>query len=138
MTSIWDMESLVNPNNRIQRNDDNLNHEIENVETRLRVVPSGIRSRSWHERDTSSEGSAKGEDRRRKEDDITFSSEAPFAEFLYRSSLWENEVKDKQRDWKECRDAEVGRANELDVSVDALGVVGEGEEALNSAGDKCN
>ena len=49
--------------------------------------------------------------------------------------LGEDDTKEDERDWKECRNGKIGCADELDIAVDTTGIV-RACKALHSAGNE--
>lgn len=82
VTPIRHVETLVHPDDSIQRHDYNLNGEIDDVETRFRVIPGRVVFGAGHVPDARPESSAEREDEGGGEQDIDFGPEAAFAEFL--------------------------------------------------------
>ena len=132
------MESFIDSDRCVETHDNDLDSEIEDIETSFGVVPSWVVSRSWDICYSCAEGSAKGEDEGREEKDSDLGSEAAFTEFIDVLDLVGKEDSEKDDgNRQEGRNSEVRRAHKLDVAIDASSIVGEREEGLHSTSNEC-
>ncbi|KAL9607141.1 MAG: hypothetical protein Q9167_007918 [Letrouitia subvulpina] len=114
------------------------NHKIEDVKACLAKVAW------WRLRDrdgvlevcADAEAGAEAENHGGREEDVDLRSEAAVAELLDAGLAGDDEAADNEDDREEGDDGVKGLAVEDDVSVDALGVLVQGVEALDVGGDQ--
>lgn len=137
MAAIWDVESLVDPNDGVEIYHNDLDGEIEEVEACLGIVPGWIGARSRNIIGTCSECGAKGEQRGGEEQDKYLASESSMSELLDWWSVRKDNSEEHQGDWKKSCNGEVSPSDQLHVPVDAPDVVRKRVEGLDRAGDQC-
>lgn len=133
--AIGNMEPQIDANDGIENDDDKLDNEIEAVECRAGVVPSGVIGWAGHESDTGAECGAQSEHRGGDEEDGDLMSETAFAEFVDAGLLRDYDAKDDEWDGEECEDGEPGAADEGEFAVLQLDGFVECVEAVNGGGD---
>lgn len=130
-------ESEINADQGVEEYDDDLDCEVEDVEGGgMKVVGQRTDTADWClPRCTRAVGGAKADQDGPDEADDDLRSEATSAELDGVLALRDDHAQRQDGDRQERDHSEVGRAVELDVAVDAAGVVGECEEGLRCSDD---
>ena len=137
MAAVRNMKPSIHPHRRVHGDDQQLEREVEDVETRFAVVPGRIvaGARGLDVRGRAERG-AEAEQNGGEQEDGDFRPKAAGAELVEAGGARDDEAAEDEHDGKEGDEGVEDLAVDLDVAVDAAGVGVEGVERLHGAGDE--
>ena len=133
MRTVRDDEAAIDTAHGVQGNDENLNGEVEAIESRFGKIPRSWGScRNWgQEIGSRAEGGTKCEEGGGERKNLFLGTEPTDAKFLDVAMSGDEEANDDKEERQEGNDGIECAAVKLDVTIDLVRVSRESEERLN-------